>query len=200
MLNKKYGFGKFSFTALKVLIVAFWGLFFAAFGINLANKKFFYPLIYKTEIFAAADNYGLEPEIIFGFAKTESGFRADAVSEKGAVGIMQITPSTAKYIAEKTGTYNYDLFDAETNINFGAYYIEYLFERFYSIKEVAAAYNAGEGTVRNWLKNREYSRDGITLYRIPFAETERYVDKICKAINKYRKLYGKLLDKRDFFE
>ena len=176
------------------IIVAFWVAFLGLFAFSLVEKNR-YPLLFRDEIVSAADNYGLERELLFAFVRVESGFDAAAKSSKGALGLMQILPSTGEFIAKKRGITEYDLYDEKTNIDFGAYYLKYLFERFNGLKETAAAYNAGEGTVKGWLKNSEYSTDGITLNIIPYAETERYVEKIYKSLKRYRKLYGKLLDK-----
>lgn len=176
------------------IIVAFWVAFLGLVAFSLVEKSR-YPLLFCDEIVATADNYGLERELLFAFVRTESGFEAGAVSGKGAVGLMQILPSTGEFIAKKRGITEFDLFDETTNLDFGAYYIRYLTERFNGLTEVAAAYNAGEGTVKVWLKNAEYSTDGITLNKIPYSETERYVEKIYKSLKRYRKLYGKLLDK-----
>ena len=182
------------YKALSFAIVGFWLVFLAVFAVNILERKI-YPLSYKEEIFAASFKYGVAAELIFSVAKNESGFNANAVSDKGAVGIMQITPSTAEYIAKIRGIKEYDLKDAAINLDFGTYYLKYLSGKFYGVKEVAAAYNAGEGTVNKWLKNKEYSKDGKTLNFIPYKETAAYVDKIIFSINKYKKLYGKLLDK-----
>ncbi|MBQ6728295.1 MAG: lytic transglycosylase domain-containing protein [Clostridia bacterium] len=178
-----------------VIIAVFWSLFLIATVFTVLEKKYVYPLLYKEEITAAAKTYDLDSAFLFGVVKTESGFNANAVSGKGAVGLMQITPSTAEYIAKRRGIAEYDLLDAATNLDFGAYYLKYLSEKFCGITEVAAAYNAGEGTVKNWLKNKEYSIDGRTLKAIPYGETAVYVKKICKSLKRYKKLYGKLLDK-----
>lgn len=178
-----------------VFLIVFWLLFSLATVFTAFEKKYVYPLLYKEEIIATAKRYELDPAFLFGVVKTESGFNAGAVSGKGAVGLMQITPSTAEYIATRRGIEDYDLLDAATNLDFGAYYLKYLSDKFCGITEVSAAYNAGEGTVKGWLKNREYSPDGRTLKAIPYGETSAYVKKICKSLKRYRKLYGKLLDK-----
>lgn len=178
-----------------LILIVFWLIFVAATVYTALEKRYVYPLLYKEKITAAADRYGLDPAFLFGTVKTESAFNAAAVSGKGAIGLMQITPSTGEYIAQRRGIADYDLLDAETNIDFGAYYLKYLSERFCGITEIAAAYNAGEGTVKRWLKNPEYSPDGQTLAVIPYKETSEYVKKICKSLKRYRKLYGKLLDK-----
>ncbi len=74
--------------------------------------------------------YGVDEALILAIIKTESGFDKNAVSKKGAKGLMQIMPETANFIAERLGRGEYDLFDGNTSIEFGVYYLSYLFERF----------------------------------------------------------------------
>ncbi|MPN57676.1 Soluble lytic murein transglycosylase [bioreactor metagenome] len=123
----------------------------------------------------------------------ESGNREDAVSEKGALGLMQLMPDTAEWIAGKLGeTYNQDsVCEPYTNIRYGCWYLDFLFSRFSSTDTVLAAYNAGHNAVRNWLSDPEYSDDGVTLKRIPYTETEQYVEKVDRAYDKYKALYPK---------
>ena len=175
-------------------IILFWLAFTAVFSVNCSEKQI-YPILYKDEIIAVSEKYGIDPALVFAIVRTESGFDPFAVSAKGATGLMQIMPLTGKYIAEKKGITEYDLFDVNTNLDFGCYYWKYLSERFYGLNETAAAFNAGEGTVNGWLKNREYSSDGERLDDIPYKETKDYVKKICESLKRYRKLYAKLLDK-----
>ena len=175
-------------------IILFWLTFTAVFFVQCAEKRV-YPLLYKDEITAVSVKYGIDAALVFAVVRTESGFDPLTVSAQGATGLMQILPSTGKYIADKRGIAEYDLFNVKTNLDFGCYYWQYLSERFYGIKETAAAYNAGEGTVSGWLKNREYSSDGKHLESIPYKETRDYVKKICESLKRYKKLYGKLLDK-----
>ena len=152
------------------------------------------PVKYLAEMEKASLEFGVEKPVIMAFCLTESGFDSSAKSVKGAKGLMQITDPTAEFIGEMLGVEDYDLFDPQTNVRFGTYYIAYLSRKFFGIKEIAAAYNAGEGRVKEWLKNAEYSADGITLDKIPYRETAEYVKKICKSLKRYKKLYGKLLD------
>ena len=163
-------------------------------------KKFFYPLSFKDEIFSVSDNYGFDRALIFAIVKTESGFNARAESKKGAKGLMQITDKTAEYVAQKKGETEYDLFSPETNLDFGCYYLKYLLLEFSDLNTALCAYNAGEGRVSLWLRDEEYSSDGVTLYKIPYQETEEYVKKINESFGKYKKLYGKLLDKPENIE
>lgn len=177
-----------------VVLVCFCAFVIAGAG-RCAVAKYAYPLKYKTEVSAYADMYGLPRALIYSVIKTESGFNPDARSDAGAAGLMQITESTGKFIADKLGAVSYDLYDAETNISFGCYYIKYLFSRFGDKNTALAAYNAGEGNVSLWLSDESYSKDGKTLKAIPFLETRAYLKKIWKSFEKYKKLYGKTLDK-----
>ena len=78
-------------------------LFFLIGAGRCATAKYVYPVKYKTEVFAYADMYGLSRALVFAMIKTESGFDPSARSDAGAVGLMQITEETGKYIAEKLG-------------------------------------------------------------------------------------------------
>ncbi|MBQ9485743.1 MAG: lytic transglycosylase domain-containing protein [Clostridia bacterium] len=187
---------KIAYKTLAVIVGLFWLAFFSAFGTLVVLKTYVYPLGFRQEIFGAAEEFDVDPALVFAVVKTESGFDEKAVSTKGAEGLMQITPSTGEFIAEKLDVNEYDLAIAADNVRFGTYYLKYLSEKFYGLKEIAAAYNAGEGTVKGWLKNAEYSSDGIRLTVIPYRETAEYVEKISKSLQIYKKLYGKLLDKK----
>lgn len=129
----------------------------------------------------------VSPALAYAVMKAESGFRETAHSPAGAVGIMQLMPSTAEFVC---GLYGIPfeaekLVDGEYNVALGCRYLIYLSERFSSPETVAAAYNAGEGTVSDWLRNAAYSADGKTLITIPYPETARYV----KKVEKFRKIY-----------
>lgn len=168
--------------------------------INAVEKYYTYPLKYKEYVFEYADSYGLDRALVFSIIKTESNFDKDAVSSVGAKGLMQITDGTSEYIAKRLGIENYDIFDVKTNIAFGTYYLKYLLVKFKDEKTTLCAYNAGEGNVSLWLMNSEYSEDGKTIKTIPIRQTRNYVEKIYKSFGKYKKIYRKLLDKRENFE
>ena len=105
----------------------------------------------------------------------------------GAVGIMQIKPSTAEFICRKDNiTWEADrLSDGAYNTALGCHYLSYLLTRFSDERTAVCAYNAGEGTVRRWLSDAQYSEDGVTLSEIPYAETRAYAKKVAK----FRKIY-----------
>jgi len=186
---------KISYTILTVYLLICWVLI-ALFGLTyMYNKKYVYPLKYKELVFEYADYYGLERALVFAVIKTESSFSSNTVSKAGAIGLMQITKNTGEYIAQKLGVENYNLMDSNDNINFGCYYIKYLYVRFKDMDTALVAYNAGEGNVSLWLMDDNLSSDGKTLKSIPFKESREYIRKIHKNFEKYKKLYKKILDK-----
>ena len=135
---------------------------------------------------------GLPPALVYAVIKAESNFRTDAVSRAGAVGLMQIKPATAQFIC---GRYHAAfrpeaLTDGAYNITVGCMYLSYLLERFTVPETALAAYNAGEGTVRGWLREAEYSQDGRTLDTIPYRETAIYVKKVLNFRKIYEFFYG----------
>lgn len=144
-----------------------------------------YPVCYR-EI---AKKYRSDWRLVLSVIKAESSFRPYAESETGAKGLMQILPSTAEFISRRNGIDSYDLFEPEDNIRLGCLYFDYLEVRFSDPDTVLAAYNAGEGTVREWLKNERYSSDGKTLRNVPYPETENYIIKIKKYYRKYSEIY-----------
>lgn len=130
---------------------------------------------------------GLDETLVYAVIKTESGFSESSVSSAGAVGLMQLLPSTAEFICRKEGLefLPSELLNGEYNVKVGCLYLHYLLERFQNSETALAAYNAGEGNVSEWLKNSEYSKDGKILCRIPYGETERYI----KKVQNFRKIY-----------
>lgn len=159
-------------------------------GIFYSVIKTVFPLKHVKYIETYSKEYEIDPYLIMGVIKAESNFENDAVSSKNATGLMQITKSTAGWIADKLELedfdYDKDIIKPEINIMMGCFYIDYLLDM-YSGREICsvAAYNAGFNNVDSWLLNEEYSKDGITLHKIPFPETEKYV----KKVSNYRKIY-----------
>ena len=176
------------------LLCLFAGILFSAFV--YVEKKYIYPLKYKEEVFLFADEYQIEKELVFATIKVESGFDKNAKSSKGAVGLMQISPDTAKFIASEIGVQTFDLTNEKTNIHFGCFYLKYLINKFENVKTAIVAFNAGEGNVSRWLQNNETSKDGKSLDFVPFKESREYLKKIEKSMIKYKKLYDKILDKQ----
>ena len=140
---------------------------------------------------------GVNEALVFAVMKAESGFREDVKSRAGAVGMMQLLPSTAQFICEREGLefYAEKLTDGAYNVRLGCLYLHYLLEKFDCKETAVAAYNAGEGVVAEWLAIQEYSDDGVRLKKIPYPETQSYVKKIVRFEKGYTLLYGKGLGK-----
>ena len=161
-------------------------------GTRYGIKKYVYPYPHKEYVNEYSKEYGIDPLLVLAVIKTESRFNKDAESKKGAKGLMQIMDSTGEWIAEEVGLnyfLPYMLFDPETNIRFGCWYLNNLENQFNNLDLVLAAYNGGSGNVTKWLGDPQYSEDGITLKYIPFPETKKYVDKVRTNYSVYKYLY-----------
>ena len=136
-----------------------------------------------------SEEYGVPEALTLAVIKTESNFRADAVSRAGAMGLMQMMPLTFKDMQSRIGE-EYDddmLLDPEISIKYGTYYLAYLYRYFDNWDNAVAAYNAGMGNVSSWLKNDEYSKDG-ELINIPFTETDRYLKRVKSSLLQYEEI------------
>jgi len=162
--------------------------------LNIPNLlKLLYPIEHKEIIIKYGQMHKVDPLLLAALIKTESNFEPRAESRKGAKGLMQITPSTGEWIAKTIGVNNFNedmLFDPETNIMLGSWYIEHLTNYYKgSFELVFAAYNGGRGNVDKWLKDKNLSSDGMTLDTIPFSETKKYLEKLKKNYNIYKMIY-----------
>lgn len=176
---------------LTYLLIVFSIFAFALAGYN-TYLSLTHPLKYKQEIIFYSEKNELDPALISSIINVESSFKTEAKSNKNAIGLMQIKLTTANYMCS-LNNHNYvtekDLFNEEINIMLGCEYFKYLLNKFTSTETALAAYNAGETTVRNWLKNKKYSLNGKTLENIPYTETKNYVKKVYKNFNYYKKLF-----------
>lgn len=141
-----------------------------------------------------SDSYGVPEQVIWSVMLVESHFEPDAVSSAKAKGLMQMTDSTFRWLQSKiddapeTELPPEMLFDPETNIKYGVFYLSMLYERFGEWELVYAAYNAGPTRVSTWLQSEEYAEDG-KLVHIPFKETENYVKRVSDAVKMYDEYY-----------
>ncbi len=151
-----------------------------------------YPLEHKEYIEKYAAEYEIPTELLAAVILTESGFDHTAKSRAGAVGLMQLLPSTAEEICGRMKLeYTEQLLtDPESSIKIGAYYLRYLYNNTGKNWDTAcAAYNAGIGNVKKWQKDSRYSEDGVALKEIPIGETREYVRRINEYSAKYKELY-----------
>lgn len=161
-------------------------------GIKFGVKKYAFPYKHKEVIDKYSKEYNLDPLFVLSIIKAESKFNPNAHSHKDAYGLMQITESTGKWIAEQMGMKNYStdmLYNEETNIKMGCWYLNNLNEEFGDRDLVISAYNAGRGNVNKWLKDQNYSKNGKDIHYIPFPETKNYVDKVNIYYKVYKYLY-----------
>lgn len=151
----------------------------------------FFPMKYTDIIRREAKSQGVDKFLVAALIKAESNFDTKAVSAAEAKGVMQLTDETAAFCAEKMGiTLNDgDIYKPEINIKLGVCYLKRMLEMYQDDEDMAiAAYNAGEGRVREWLNDPEYSTDGEKLDNIPYEETKKHVEKI----RMYKKIYSVL--------
>lgn len=151
----------------------------------------FYDLVEK---YAAENN--LQITFVYAVIKTESGFRDGVVSQKGAIGLMQITEKTGKWIASRLNDSEFtseDLKNPETNIRYGCWYLSYLMDRFNGNSELAlAAYNAGEGIVSGWVESGLIGWKDTKIDSLPYGETEEYLIRVNRIYFVYKTLYPDL--------
>ena len=151
-----------------------------------------FPLKYLYEIRQSANEMGVDPFLVTALIKAESNFNVDAISRADAKGVMQLTDETAQFCAEKIGLElnEGDIYSPAINIRLGTFYLKRMLTLFDGDEALAvAAYNAGEGRVREWLKDPTLSTDGESLDYIPYEETRRHVEKIATYKKIYKLLY-----------
>ena len=142
-----------------------------------------FPNKFKNHIVKYASVYNIDKALVYAVVKTESNFDKMAVSGSGAMGLMQLLPSTAKWIAESLGEFyeTNNLFNEETNIRYGCFYLRYLFDRFKDTEIVICAYNAGETKVNDWIENGDLNES-----KIDYKETKNYLRKVMGYYNVYK--------------
>jgi soluble lytic murein transglycosylase len=159
--------------------------------------RWIYPISYTEEIKLSALNYQLDPLLIAAIIRVESNYKLDAVSPKGAIGIMQIMPDTTEWILKQNDFGKISIKDAgmeaHAGITLGSWYVRELKRQFDGSLIVAlAAYNAGPGKVRQWMDKGIWDGKEQTLSDIPYGETRHYVQRVMYYYRKYQKIYEKL--------
>jgi soluble lytic murein transglycosylase len=142
-----------------------------------------YPLHYRAIVTGHARNYRLDPALLAAVIYAESKFHADARSKSGAIGLMQLLPSTAHGIALHTGGSKFrtgDLYVPELNVRYGAWYLRHLLDKYGDEQTALAAYNAGQSNVDHWLANGSGIR---------FSETRAYVERVEDLKRIYRDVW-----------
>ena len=145
---------------------------------HLRDYTIRFPMPYQQPVADAAQEFSVDTALIYGVIRRESAFRADARSRAGALGLMQLLPSTGRRVAGQLGikASGPDLIDVSKNIRFGTKYLHDMLERFDGHRAKAlAAYNAGPHRVRRWIPEQQPVPAPLWVDTLPFRETRRYV-------------------------
>ncbi len=151
-----------------------------------------YPPAYFECVKSAAQKYGFDIPTLYAIIRAESLYKHDAQSPAGAVGLMQIIPTTARGIARELSAESYNLKDPCTSIDFGAHYFKKLGKMYNGkIELMIAAYNAGPGNVAKWME--KHSSDDLHFFieQVPFDETRYYMLRTKKNYLQGKIVYGK---------
>lgn len=164
-------------------------------GFGEKMMKIMYSKKYENLVVIYSEKYQVDSDLIFALIKAESNFNSSAVSGKGAKGLMQLMEETAKDVSKKTDLkiepdeIGEKLLQADVNIELGTKYISILLEKYNNTAIALTAYNAGIGTVDNWIEKGVIKKDGEDIQNIPYKETNNYVRKILRNYKIYNELY-----------
>ena len=178
-------------VALFIFIVSLSAYFVLQF--EPVQRKYFYVYPYHETVMKYADMYQVDSNLTAAVIKSESKFKHEAHSHRGAVGLMQLMPDTAEWIAKQLGDTGYSieaLHEPDRNIRYGTWYLSSLEREFHGNDILAlAAYNAGRGNVHDWMKENNWSDNFKDIDAIPYKETRDYVRQVIGDQKKYRELY-----------
>ncbi|MBN8046232.1 lytic transglycosylase domain-containing protein [Paraclostridium bifermentans] len=152
--------------------------------------KLLHPRLYEEYVETYSKEFSIDENLVYSIMKVESKFNKNAISNKKAKGLMQISDITQKWAQDELKLGKVDIFDPETNIKIGCWYLSKLYKEFNDLDLVIAAYNGGSGNVNKWLNDEAYSKDGNKLHEIPFNETKNYLGKVKENYIIYKSLYG----------
>jgi soluble lytic murein transglycosylase len=163
---------------------------------RMAVSEFGLPLQDQSAIREQAAKKHLDPALIAAVIDTETKFDP-RTSSAGAVGLMQILPQTASFLAHRSGATTFSTADLGTpvvNIAYGSYYLRYLLDQYAGDTVLAlAAYNGGQSNVTRWISEARADGHRFGLSDITFPETRAYVEKVLKARDDYRHQYASQL-------
>lgn len=159
------------------------------------QKKYIYPFPYQGLVYQYALENNLDPFLVAAVIRTESKFRPGARSPKGAMGLMQMMPDTAKWVAEQNEIHSFTLEQLEqpdVSIKMGTWYLSSLQQEFkHNELLMLSAYNGGRGNVKQWMRQYGWNMQFTDIQQIPFKETREYAVKVLRSKQRYQELYGK---------
>lgn len=181
-------------AGLIVLVALGWGVIHRTMPGWYARQ--WYPLKYADAIRAAATEHRVPPDLVAAVIWRESDFDPAARSTQGAVGLMQVLPETAEFIADQPGNPGVPadrLAEPEANITLGVWYLHYLIDKYGDEQVAIAAYNGGETNAAKWARDAGVKGRPLTLDDIPFPETRAFVKSVRDARAIYRRVYAREL-------
>lgn len=191
--SKRYRKRKYAslLFALAIILLVFIVYFISQ--IEPVKKKYIYPYPYQEIVTLYAEANGVSPALIASVIMHESKFSENVHSPRGAIGLMQLMPETAEWIAGQLGERDFSLqklHEPEMNIRYGTWYLAQLEREFDSnLVLTLAAYNAGRGIVHEWIEENDWPPNFKDVSSIPYPETRFYVEKVLKDKKHYEALY-----------
>ncbi|MCM3746965.1 lytic transglycosylase domain-containing protein [Paenibacillus pasadenensis] len=183
------------FARKRVLLLVLTGFIALLFLKSDWMGRMMYPIAYMQSIETEASINDVDPYLIAAIIRVESNFKTDKVSSKGAGGVMQLMPETADWIIEMAKfdaatTRETVVGSAELSIKAGSWYVHALHDQFKGNSVAAvAAYNAGPGKVRQWMRDKVWDGTMEHLDQVPYGETRHYVQRVDYYYKKYKSLY-----------
>jgi len=152
-----------------------------------------FPKAYWTDLKRFSSANALDPYMVASLIRQESEFNPNAVSNKNALGLMQLLPRVGKGVAKQEKLKHFStqqLFTPAVNLQLGTRYFRSMVDQFGGFEYALAAYNAGDDRVKDWQAAGKYRDIQEFVESIPFTETREYVQAIMRNANVYRQLYG----------
>lgn len=177
-----------------VAIILIFCILIAFLNIPIRIQKILYKKDYEEYVQKYSQQYNVDENLVYALIKAESNFNANAQSSKGAIGLMQLMETTAQDVCKRmdlnisNNELKEKLLEPEININIGTKYLSILIQQYGNVEIAITAYNAGIGTVDNWIEKDIIKADGSNVEKIPYKETNNYVRKILRDYKIYTNL------------
>lgn len=177
-----------------VAIILIFCILIAFLNIPIRIQKIIYKKDYEEYVQKYSQQYNVDENLVYALIKAESNFNANAQSSKGAIGLMQLMETTAQDVCKRmdlnisNNELKDKLLEPEININIGTKYLSILIQQYGNVEIAITAYNAGIGTVDNWIEKDIIKADGSNVEKIPYKETNNYVRKILRDYKIYTNL------------
>ena len=177
-----------------VAIILIFCILITFLNIPIRIQKIIYKKDYEEYVQKYSQQYNVDENLVYALIKAESNFNANAQSSKGAIGLMQLMETTAQDVCKRmdlnisNNELKEKLLEPEININIGTKYLSILIQQYGNVEIAITAYNAGIGTVDNWIEKDIIKADGSNVEKIPYKETNNYVRKILRDYKIYTNL------------